>query len=219
MLRKLWLWVWGGEPPVFPREATWVTIFSTAFMLMDEYNILRNLGLPLDEATESLVLYLIFPLLTLPWLGRSPREYGLTLGRWREALPLVGLTWVVAAGVEAASVYLDPSVRAYYRPLWSATYPWWVLTDLIGWEFIFRGYLLFAYARAFGVGAAMWLQMVPFALMHVGKPAAETFSTLFGGVWFAILAWRGRSVLYPILAHWFIGWFVAFIAVVLAGAV
>ncbi|NPA06992.1 MAG: CPBP family intramembrane metalloprotease [Chloroflexi bacterium] len=217
MWRRLWHWIWGGAPPAFPREVTWATIFSTAFMLMDEYNVLRNLGLPGGEALESLVLYLIFPLLTLPVLGRGPKAYGLALGDWRHGLPLVGLTWLVAAGVELASVTLDPTVRAYYRPLWSPTYPGVVLLDMVGWEFVFRGYLLFAYARAFGVGPAMWLQMVPFALMHVGKPVAETFSTILGGVWFAILAWRGQSVLYPILAHWFIGWFVAFAAAVLVG--
>ena len=93
--------------------------------------------------------------------------------------------------------------------------PWTTFLDLIGWEFFFRGFLLFTYARRFGADA-LWLQAVPFALAHIGKPSIETLSTIFGGFAFGWLAYRTRSFLYPFLVHWFISTFVILVA---AGAV
>ncbi len=214
-LRTLWRRFWAPEaPPAFPREATWVTLVTTGLMLLDGYDAL---GLAREEP-ESFVLYFVILLLALFLLARRPpRDYGLTLGRWRAGLALTALTWVVGAGLILYSVRHDPTMPAYYRPLWSPAYPGWVLLDMVGWEFLFRGALLFAYARAFGPGPALMLQMVPFALLHIGKPALETYSTLLGGLWFGIMAWRSRSVVYPILGHWFIGWFVAWAAVHLGG--
>ena len=67
--------------------------------------------------------------------------------------------------------------------------PWNTFLDLFGWEFFFRGFILFAYARKFGPHA-IWLQAVPFALAHIGKPEVETLSTIFGG--FAL--WAGWHI-------------------------
>ncbi|HLB63861.1 MAG TPA: CPBP family intramembrane glutamic endopeptidase, partial [Anaerolineales bacterium] len=75
--------------------------------------------------------------------------------------------------------------------------------DLIGWEFFFRGFLLFGLMRLMGPTAVV-AQAVPFALAHLGKPEAETLSTIFGGTLFGWLAWRSRSFLYPFLLHWFV---------------
>lgn len=213
-LHALWQRFWAPEtPPTFPREAAWATFASTALMLLDGYNAL---GLRREEP-ESFLLYFVGLLLVGAWLGRAPRDYGLTLGRWRAGVALTALTWGVGAVIILLSVRGDPSMPAYYRRLWSPAYPAWVLLDMVGWEYLFRGFLLFAYARAWGPGPALLLQMVPFALLHLGKPALETYSTLLGGVWFGIMAWRSRSVVYPILGHWFIGWFVAWAAVHMAG--
>ncbi len=211
MLRTWWQRFWAPEaPPTFPREVAWATLFGTGLMLADGYNLL---GLPREEP-ESFVLYFVGLLaVALLVLRRPVRDYGLTLGRWRAGLALTGLTWAVGAGLILGSVRFDPAMSAYYRPLWSPAYPLWVLMDMVGWEFLFRGFLLFAYARTFGPGPGLLLQMVPFALLHLGKPPLETFSTLLGGLWFGIVAWRSRSALYPMAGHWFIGWFVAWAAV------
>jgi membrane protease YdiL (CAAX protease family) len=54
-----------------------------------------------------------------------------------------------------------------------------------------------------GPGPAILLQAVPFAYLHIGKPALEAFSTPFGGAAFGFVAWRSRSFLYAFLIHWF----------------
>jgi membrane protease YdiL (CAAX protease family) len=85
--------------------------------------------------------------------------------------------------------------------------------DLFGWEFIWRGLMLFAFARYFGPGPAIFLQAVPFAFMHLGKPEVETLSTIFGGAAFGFVAWQSGSFVYPWLIHWFIASFTQLIAI------
>jgi len=101
-------------------------------------------------------------------------------------------------------------MQDYYKPL-ATGLPWNTFLDLFGWEFFFRGWLLFGYARRFGP-EAIWLQAVPFALAHIGKPEVETLSTIFGGFAFGWVAWRTRSFLYPLLIHWFVASFTIIVA-------
>ena len=83
-------------------------------------------------------------------------------------------------------------MQNYYKPMVSGL-PWSTLLDLFGWEFIFRGWLLFGYTRKFGTDG-IWLQAVPFALAHIGKPELETLSTIFGGFVFGWVAWRTKII-------------------------
>ena len=103
------------------------------------------------------------------------------------------------------------AMHDYYKPWLNANLPLYTFLDLIGWEFLFRGWLLFGYARRFGANA-LWIQSVPFALAHIGKPELETLSTIFGGFAFGWVAYRTRSFLYPFLIHWFIGTFIIIVA-------
>jgi membrane protease YdiL (CAAX protease family) len=96
----------------------------------------------------------------------------------------------------------DPSAEAYYKGM-SANLPWNTFGQIFGWEFLFRGFILFGYARKFGPDA-LWIQAVPFALLHIGKPEIETLSTIFGGFAFGWVAWRTKSFIYPFLIHWYI---------------
>ena len=84
--------------------------------------------------------------------------------------------------------------------------------ELFGWEFIWRGLVLFAFARAFGPGPAIFLQAVPFAFMHLGKPEIETLSTIFGGAAFGYVAWQTRSFVYPWIIHTFVTAFTLLVA-------
>jgi len=102
-------------------------------------------------------------------------------------------------------------MRGYYQPLIGPTLPVYTFFDLIGWEFIFRGWLTFAYVRKFGA-EGLWLQAVPFAIAHISKPELETLSTIFGGFAFGWVAWRTKSFLYPFLIHWAIFTFVVLAA-------
>jgi len=191
-------------------------IASTLLLTLDYYNQVLPAGsftgLLRAKAIERVFYYLAAPLLIILFFRDRPADYGFQVGDWRRGILLAGS----AALLAAPFLYLSartPSMTAYYSRAEQG--PLEVLlvaaVDLFGWEFFFRGFLLFTLARVAGPHAIL-LQAVPFALAHLGKPQLETLSTIFGGTFFGYLAWRTRSFLYPFLLHWLINVFVVLVA-------
>ncbi len=212
----------------FDWQLVLLIIVGTIVPMLDAYRhspvrwLLDAIGMQPDlspmaiKAYDRLVYYLVIPLLVI-WLAfrERPAAYGFHWGNWRE-----GLLWVAASCVGMALILWfvarTPGMLTYYdarapRTVMSLIYVTGV--DLLGWEFIWRGLLLFGLARLLGVGPAIWIQAVPFAFMHLGKPEIETLTTLFGGVAFGFIAWRTQSFAYPFLIHWFIASFTQLIAI------
>lgn len=141
-------------------------------------------------------------------------SFGFGRGEWRK-----GLLYTLAACAGMALVLCfaarTPAMQAFYEgraPDGLGRAIFLNAVELFGWEFIWRGLVLFAFARAFGPGPAIFLQAVPFAFMHLGKPELETLSTIFGGAAFGYIAWQTRSFIYPWLIHWFVVTFTLLIA-------
>jgi uncharacterized protein len=182
-----------------------VTVVATLLLITDYYHVFTP-----DKGLDRTILYLIIPLLII-WLvfREDPRQYGLAIGDWRAGLPIVLISIALIAPV-LWIVSRNPAMRQYYTPQLGGL-PWNTFLQLFGWEFFFRGFILFAYARRFGHDA-LWLQAMPFALAHIGKPEIETLTTVFGGFAFGWMAYRTRSFLYPFLVHWFVASFVILVA-------
>ena len=192
MIRKLF-------PPIrFDWKVVTITIVSTLLLMVDSYHQLT----PRKEIDRT-ILYLLIPLAFIVIVFReSPRDFGFALGDWRAGLVITfggvalmtPVIWFLGHG--------DSSMQSYYDVM-TTDLPWTTYLELFGWEFFFRGWILFGYARKFGP-EAIWLQAVPFALAHVGKPEIETLSTIFGGFAFGWIAWRTKSFFYPFFIHWYI---------------
>jgi membrane protease YdiL (CAAX protease family) len=76
---------------------------------------------------------------------------------------------------------------------------------------MFRGFLLFGLKEKFKEGSIL-IQMIPFVLLHIGKPELETISCLFTGILFGYMAYRGKSFWPAFTIHLFINiYFVALI--------
>jgi membrane protease YdiL (CAAX protease family) len=184
-------------------------ILGTLLLLLDAYH--RFLPgttfaeIFLAKAIERTLYYLVIPALVILFLFRGKlADYGLTIGEWRP-----GLKWAVLIAAIGTPVLIfvarTPAMAQYYErypEILTRLLPTAAL-DLLGWEFFFRGFLLFGLMRVMGPTAVI-AQAVPFALAHLGKPEAETITTIFGGTLFGWLAWRSRSFLYPFLLHWYI---------------
>ena len=199
-----------GEKLTFDWKIIIVTVVSTLLLMADHYHKLTPY-----KYWDRVILYLLIPLLIIVILFReNPKEYGFSFGDWKLGLTYTGLGILIMTPVVYYLGSGDTSMKKYYEPYLNGL-PWTTFLDLIGWEFFFRGWILFAYARKFGHDA-LWLQAVPFALVHIGKPEVETLSTIFGGFAFGWVAWRTKSFLWPFLIHWFIA---TFIIIVAAGAI
>jgi uncharacterized protein len=206
---KTWR-IWGVD-----FDARMVQAITAAMLvLLVAYD--NNYGQP-EYAHLVLEAFVPLAVIVLVW-RESPRRYGIALGDWRLGLP-VTLAGIVIMAVAIVILGQLPDFRVYYSVL-AAQRPAWRIVldagvDMFAWEFFFRGWLLGAFRPRYGTDA-IWLQMIPFALMHVWKPELEVLSTIVGGVFFGILAWRTRSFVYGWLLHWFM---IAGIILVAAGYV
>ena len=195
----------------FDLRLTLLIIYSTVVPMLDHYGH-RITGV---TAYDRFIVYFLLPVAIIVFLFReSPAAYGLRIGDWR-----TGLMWTLI-GITGMAIILyflarTPTMEAYYQQrapdrVWTLAFRTGV--EMLGWEFIWRGLLLFAFARAFGPGPAIFLQAVPFAFMHLGKPEFETLTTIFGGAAFGWVAWQSGSFLYPFLIHWFMVTFTMLVA-------
>lgn len=195
-----------GEKMKLDWKVVLVTIVSTLLIMVDHYHKFFA-----HEYLDRVLLYLFIPLIVIVlFLHEHPRDYGFTFGDWKLGLSYTALGVLLMAPVIYYLGHGDASMKSYYGRF-SNGLPWTTFLDLIGWEFFFRGWILFTYVRRFGHDA-LWLQAVPFAIAHMSKPEVETLSTIFGGFAFGWVAWRTRSFVWPFLIHWFIGTFIILVA-------
>jgi len=207
--RGIWT-IWGVA---FDARILQMVVLSTLVLIFAFNNRL------VQAEYDRLVLECLLPLAWIAAVWREdPRRYGLTLGDWRLGLPVtVGGIAVMAVVIWIAGQQAD--FRAYYsdavggRP--AARLIVDTAIDIFAWEFFFRGWMLWTLGRKIGADA-IWLQVIPFALMHVWKPEIEQLSTLAGGAFFGLLAWRTKSMLWGFLLHWFM---LAWVLMVTAGLV
>ena len=200
--------VWGVE---FDARIAQLVIFSTLLLILAFNNRV------LDQAYDRFFLEFLVPVALIVVLWREdPRRYGLTLGDWRRGLPIT-IGGIAIMAVVIWIVAQQPDFRLYYtnsiagRPTWRLVID--SAVDLFAWEFFCRGWLLWGFGRKYGADA-IWLQVIPFALMHLWKPQLEQLSTVLGGAFFGILAWRTRSIVYGWLLHWFM---MAWVLMVVSG--
>jgi membrane protease YdiL (CAAX protease family) len=185
-------------------KAAIILISSTLLLIISHYHTLLG-----DDTVSSFVLYFLIPLGVIVLVFREdPRNYGLRLGDWKKggvfSVAGIALMAVVIAGL----VQLD-EFRQYYRlamfeqldPATLAEYALRLGIYMFSWEFMFRGFMLFGLKERFG-SLAIWIQAIPFAIMHLGKPELETLSTIFGGAAFGYVDLESRSVLPSVVIHW-----------------
>ena len=195
----------------FDVPLTLLIIFCTLVPMLDFYGH----GPTGIKAWDRFLFYFLGSILFIKAVYREPlASFGFRVGDWR-----LGLLYTVVACVFMSVVlwYIGrtPDMQAFYAEKASAGLGRVIVlngVELFGWEFVWRGLALFGFARVFGPGPAIFLQAVPFAFMHLGKPEIETLSTLFGGAAFGLIAWKTGSFAYPWLIHWFIVTFTLLVA-------
>jgi membrane protease YdiL (CAAX protease family) len=196
----------------FDVRLTLLIVYATIVPMLDYYG--RD---PLGaKAWDRFIFYFLGAALFIWLVYREPlSNFGFRLGDWRRGLAYT----VLGCGGMALILWFvgrTPAMQTFYEAKATGDLRRLMMLnglELFAWEFIWRGLMLFAFARYFGPGAAIFLQAVPFAFMHLGKPEIETLSTIFGGAAFGYIAWQTRSFVYPWLIHWFIVTFTLLIAV------
>lgn len=152
--------------------------------------------------------YVLLPVLAI-WAmrGERVRDYFVSLKGASKHLPIyLGLFLLILPVVIIAS----------RMPAFAQTYPFYKLAnrsalDLWAWEalyalqflsleFFFRGFMLKALAPRFGSGA-IFVMVVPYCMIHYGKPMPETFGAIVAGIVLGTLALRTKSIWGGVLIH------------------
>lgn len=174
----------------------------------------------LYQFAVTLVLFFFLPLLIIiKGLHERPGSYGWQVGD-RKAFWL-SLSWGVPLILILGWLASGQAGFKDQYPLFIARYPDFTLAGqnitvfilyefiyifyYIGWEFFFRGFVLFGLKDRLGVPGALLIQAGISTLLHLSKPAPELAMALPGGIIFGLVALRCRSVRSVIIAHWLLG--------------
>jgi membrane protease YdiL (CAAX protease family) len=134
-------------------------------------------------------------------------NYGLKIGDYKVGI-FISILFIFLMTVIIWFASSSTSFAENYPLLSSAKNSWntflvyelTLLIYMVAWEFFWRGFMLFGLENKFGYYSVL-IQMVPFVILHNGKPFLETFGAIFGGIALGVLALRTRSVYYCIITH------------------
>ena len=154
---------------------------------------------------NSLIYFAVLPIITIiVLLRRNPLDFGLRFGNWRIWLFHVALVFTVGLPILYFSSRIS-SLEGYYTigQFDLLKYSVETIAYMFAWEFLFRGFLIFGLKEKLGE-LSILVQMIPFAILHFGKPEVETISTILVGIYLGYVVYRGNSYWPALIIHLFI---------------
>jgi hypothetical protein len=166
-------------------------------------------------------LMLVVPvILVLFVLKGKLSDYGFRLGDLKFGLissavfliVMLPVIWIASGSETFASAYPQGGVFVRENADVLLYYELFIGFYMFAWEFFWRGYMLLGLKDRFGY-YTIFIQMIPFFILHRGKPELEVFASIFAGLVLGIQALRANSFLYCFLVHWIIMIFIDTISV------
>jgi membrane protease YdiL (CAAX protease family) len=163
--------------------------------------------------TATLILFGVVPAaLADPVLDRPAWRLGLGLGRPRRGLTLLAIgvpVAILAAYIGAQS----PGIQAVYplggqlrpNPAAFAVHAGGYLLYYLGFEYLFRSFLLFGTKDEIGPAAANVLQACLATAFHFGKSGLEMAAVFPASLVFGWVALYTESIWYVLGIHWVVG--------------
>lgn len=154
-----------------------------------------------SPAFSYIFYFMVLPILAIHFgLKDHPLNYGFSLGEYKVWLVYVAITITLSVPLLFIASHFSQVHKYYGRGF--DYYQFFTLTvpTLLAWEYLLRGFILFGLKERFGK-ASIVIQMVPFVLLHFGKPEVESLSCIITGLWFGWVAYRGRSFWPAFLIH------------------
>lgn len=158
------------------------------------------------DSPYAFVMFFLGPLAFLLLVRQDPRRYGLSLGRVKPALPMLlfYLAFFTMLGLFVGSM---PSFHGYYgstprisslRDFLALFYTFFFY--MWGWEFMNRGFVLLGLKKYVGI-YAVYIQLLPFVILHLGKPPFELYGSIVFGLMFGYYAYLVNSFVYCAIVH------------------
>jgi len=170
-------------------------------------------NLPILEywVAVSVFFYIVIPAFVLKFaLKKRLSDYGLNFSIENGFLKLL----FKCVAVMLPLVYLmslTPGFAAKYpflkiydgSPYLSSTLLIWEVIyflQFFGLEFFFRGFLLHSLKPSLGI-YSIFVMMVPYCMIHWGKPLPETFAAIFAGIFLGWLSYRNGNIWMGLVLH------------------
>ena len=196
------------EPSLRSR---WVWIVAATPALLVVHWIGPQQPAPLSF-TLAFTLLGIIPFALATAFGLRHSDLGLGWGNARLGVAIVAIGtplaviggYVGAQNPEIRQAYpLDPTVTTAAAVF--AIHALLYLLYYVGFDFFFRGFLLFGLLPRFGPRASNLFQAGLATLVHVGKPTAELIAAFPASLLFGYVTLRTGSIWYAVLGHWIVG--------------
>lgn len=151
--------------------------------------------------------FFVVPAIIIALRGERIRDHGLSSKGLAEHAWIYALCYAVVF-VCVVVVSFDPEFTNYY-PFYRKSHRSWLefgvwellyACQFFGLEFFFRGYWLES-ARASMGSYAIFAMVVPYVMIHFGKPLPETLAAIFAGVVLGTLSMRTGSIWSGFLIH------------------
>lgn len=158
---------------------------------------------------SSVVLRVAIPLLVIRFvLGDRPHDWGFRIrGQWSQYRPYaLGYLFMVPVLFVASGFAAFQAKYPFYGPAVEGGWHFWgweLFYGLVflGLETLFRGFMLFGLYPRLGY-YSIPVMVVPYVMIHFGKPAPETFAAIIAGSVLGYLALKSKSFLWGWLLHW-----------------
>ena len=158
-----------------------------------------------------LIFYLAVPVILIKLVFREKlRDYGCRFGNLKKDYPIYLLMLVIMLPL----VYMMSKTHSFQirYPFYNLAtgeklYPnFWLwegmyFIQFIGVEFFFRGFMLHGTKRQLGFYSILFM-VVPYCMIHFGKPMTETIAAIIAGIALGILSLKSRSIVPGILIHY-----------------
>ena len=157
------------------------------------------------------IFYLVIPILIIKLVfceklsdyglrfGNLKKDYGIYLIMLLVMLPLVfAMSTTHSFQLRYPFYELKPDESLFPNFwIWESMY----FIQFIGVEFFFRGFILHGSRRQLGF-YSIFFMVIPYCMIHFGKPMSETFSAILAGIALGVLSLKSRSIIPGILIHY-----------------
>jgi membrane protease YdiL (CAAX protease family) len=152
--------------------------------------------------------YVVLPSIVVTFMkGERLRDYGMATKGFVDHLWIYGVLFAIVLPTVVLVSYMG-DFKHYYPFYDDAGRSW---TDFLAWElvyglqflsleFFFRGFLLQSLKRRLGA-YAIFVMVVPYCMIHFGKPFLEALAAIIAGVVLGTLALKTGSIWCGVLIH------------------
>ena len=153
------------------------------------------------------VLFFLIPVTIARFYKVKWADMGVSLKNWKLIFIVVGLILLISAPIMWYASHLFDFQPFYpqFRALNGFDFAYnelLILPMFLFLEFFYRGFALFQFKKLVGGTWAIFLQNIPYFLIHLGKPLPEFYYSFFAGLVLGWIALKAESFFPTFGAHY-----------------